>query len=815
MENPLTQLHQFIDKHYDLEELRTLCFELGVDYDALRGEGTAAKARELVLYLGRRGHLAALLQRLRAGRPEAFAQAGFSPDAATLEMLYAGLPAFEDGASSVHQHAEGHHIAQADRGGTAVVASEGASVTVTVQGESLREKELAYLDRLLAHYEYWRDHYTPLAGIAEVRAAVKDGPRLDLPTPFTPAGFEKLMEHGYGEQSEIRREPVGDLRTAVAQHRRIILLGDPGSGKTTTLWRLAYDYAQSAQDNDQAPLPVLVPLGGYTDDGPFEPYLARHLGPLAPFLQNYRSSERLVLLLDGLNEMPQTGYAERVKRIRDALGQYPDEMAVVTCRALDYVVELERMQKVKVSPLDEGRIQIFLHNYLGETAGERLFRVMTKEMPPLLALGRNPYMLLMTAQVYAGAGGKLPTNRAHLLAAFVDTLLGREEKRHTERWIEAERQKEGLAALAYAIQVERGAGTTVEREWAMTQLGQAVPGCDVERLLYLATSATLLDANDANVRFHHQLLQESFAARYVVDSAVTGTISDLLSHCTDERWRETTLMTAGLLDNANDFFVVFRQALDNLIREDKGIVTFLTWVARKSAAISTASSYSPATLRSYYCFHNFDPYLGSPLGNLACDLVPAQVLTFIFYLNLGLEPVFGRQIVSKHIQDIDLDLNPGLVLDIALTIVLDIARDRAFSRFPFRTQEHALAQALVQALSVYMAQAVVASQKVGPQVLHQELAALTVPTAVALQEDWNVFATKLKRLMITYCDIGHDWDFTEDQNKLLARYFYATELLAQCLDVANVSDRAAIEDRLLLPPGWDETQAASHEEVQP
>ena len=78
--------------------------------------------------------------------------------------------------------------------------------------------------------------------------------------PFIPPGFEKLVEHGYGERVEMRREPVGDLRRAVAEHRRVILLGEPGSGKTTTLWRLAYDYALSARKDGQAPLPVLVPL---------------------------------------------------------------------------------------------------------------------------------------------------------------------------------------------------------------------------------------------------------------------------------------------------------------------------------------------------------------------------------------------------------------------------------------------------------------------------------------------------------------------------------------------------------------------------
>jgi GTPase SAR1 family protein len=444
-----------------------------------------------------------------------------------------------------------HGGVAAGAGGVAVGQDVYGNITVIAQGENVRDKELAYLDGLLARHEYWRDHYTPLAGIAEVRAAVQDGPRLDLPMPFIPPEFEKLVEHGYGERVEMKRVPVDDLREAVAEHRRIILLGEPGSGKTTTLWRLAYDYATAARADGQAPLPVLVPLGGYTDDGPFDAYLARYLGPLASYLETYRASRRLILLLDGLNEMPQAGYEERVGRIREVLDRQPDDVVVVTCRALDYVVKLEGLQKVEVSPLDEGRIRTFLHNYLGETAGERLFWTMAggeevrelwdtwqrggrtwmefwtwdqyelwrhrrKELPPLLALGRNPYLLLMTAQVYAGAGGDLPANRAQLFAAFVDTLLGREKKRSSERWIEAELQKDGLAALAYAMQAERGRGTTVEREWALDRLGQAVPGCDTERLLYLASSATLLDADETKVRFYHQLLQEYFAACYLV-----------------------------------------------------------------------------------------------------------------------------------------------------------------------------------------------------------------------------------------------------------------------------------------------------------
>jgi hypothetical protein len=71
-ETDLTRLHQVLQSRFDREELRTLCFELGVSYDDLRGEGRAAKARELVLFMSRRtGGLARLRAAVEAARPGA------------------------------------------------------------------------------------------------------------------------------------------------------------------------------------------------------------------------------------------------------------------------------------------------------------------------------------------------------------------------------------------------------------------------------------------------------------------------------------------------------------------------------------------------------------------------------------------------------------------------------------------------------------------------------------------------------------------------------------------------------------------------
>lgn len=61
-----------LSERLDLEELRTLCFQIGIDYDDLRGEGKTAKARELITYLERRQRVPELVHALRKYRPDIF-----------------------------------------------------------------------------------------------------------------------------------------------------------------------------------------------------------------------------------------------------------------------------------------------------------------------------------------------------------------------------------------------------------------------------------------------------------------------------------------------------------------------------------------------------------------------------------------------------------------------------------------------------------------------------------------------------------------------------------------------------------------------
>lgn len=67
----LVKLHKLIDKHFNGEDLRTLCFYLSMDYDTLPASGKSAKARELVQKCDREDELDKLLQECQGLRPKA------------------------------------------------------------------------------------------------------------------------------------------------------------------------------------------------------------------------------------------------------------------------------------------------------------------------------------------------------------------------------------------------------------------------------------------------------------------------------------------------------------------------------------------------------------------------------------------------------------------------------------------------------------------------------------------------------------------------------------------------------------------------
>lgn len=71
-ESELAKLRQKIADLFNEDDVKNICFDLGVDYDALSGDNKIAKIRELISHMKRRGELQKLIEKCIKERPHAF-----------------------------------------------------------------------------------------------------------------------------------------------------------------------------------------------------------------------------------------------------------------------------------------------------------------------------------------------------------------------------------------------------------------------------------------------------------------------------------------------------------------------------------------------------------------------------------------------------------------------------------------------------------------------------------------------------------------------------------------------------------------------
>jgi predicted NACHT family NTPase len=608
---------------------------------------------------------------------------------------------------------------------------------------------------------------------------------------LTPMQVDRI---GVGEVSQLQIPGM----QAVETYSKLRMLGKPGVGKTTFLQHLAIQCNRGEFAAHQ--VPIFISLRNFAEEskarGEFSLFNYiyqefRASGISEPsVMETLLSAGRVLLLLDGMDEILNQQSNAVLKEIRRFSDKYHKNQFVATCRTAAQKLRLRGFTDVEIAPFTQEQIIAFAQKWFvaftktntqdGQAQSvEFIQKLDLPENWQFRQLLVTPLFLHLACWVFHGQD-KFPTKRTDFYKQGLDLLLGKwDEARGIER-DDIYRgfllpQKIKLLSQIAAATFEEGQyffeQRTVEQYIGdyiqnLTSVPMDADELQIESEAALkaieAQHGLLAERARGIFSFSYLAFQEYFTARKIVAShnlqALEQALGGLVSHITDPHWREIFLLTATMLRSADGLVQLMKQQIDTLVAQDPYLQEFLTWASQKSRTLSTERK--GATVRAFYLALSRNPRMASHF-TLAASLDQGMFL------------------------DAALD---NLLLECAI----DYSQDFAHA--------HACGDALSNILGIVLDTG-----------LHKSLQQLSeqFPNSQQTQErfqiwwetNYSVWAEQLKTTIINYRNINLHWQFSSEQQQVLQSYYDANQLLLDCLHSScevTPAIRQEIEATLLL-----------------
>lgn len=673
---------------------------------------------------------------------------------------------------------------------------------------------------------------------------------LDKPTAFYQFSLQ-ILERKFEKNRHLPfygRRQNGLTLVSQPESHRLFILGKPGAGKTTFLKYIVLQVALGYINK----IPIFISLKEWSDSNlDLLPFIVKQFEicsfPEAqPFIEYLLERGQAIVLFDGLDEINQQGgqRAKAVTSLSNFSKQYHTSQCLITCRiaATDY--SFDHFTYVEVVDFTNEQIRAFVKKWFPdeEIQGKFFAELFNKENEGLQELGRIPLLLSLLCLAFDEVL-TFPQRRVEVYEEAVDALL---KKWDTSRRIKRDeiyrklslgRKRQMFARIA-AETFEKGEYFLSQRdlEKQIVDYLQKLPPTDADEDIdgegvlkaIEAQHGIFVERARRIYSFSHLSFQEYFTAKYIVDNAEKSTLKRLINnHLTNDRWREVFLLAASLLDDADGFFTLFRDAIDSLIKNDETLVVLLRWCEKNVA--TTETLFKPAVIRSIYCGYSVAFNLTSLLANVSdrtFDLTLSLEHTVDFDFERALDQAFDLERTLDRILEftrtlsrtslLARNLNPlqnlsGADFDCDLSHIIDHSQTNKLN------QVLANARTLASSLTSTLEHVRPLTSNFDPDesrsrtldhVLDRDFtlnnalnyARELVSNLESARTAANIVKNKLNPDRAHHKSISTQWNLTDEQNGQFRHYLEANILLVDCLKLAYVSDRDGIENNLLLPP---------------
>lgn len=385
-------------------------------------------------------------------------------------------------------------------------------------------------------------------------------------------------------------DELKDGTTVANDKQYLMLLGAPGVGKSTFLRKVGLEALKGREGNfAHECLPVFLELKRFTADQIDIEALITHEFKICGYpypdqmVQTGLKSGKLLILFDGLDEVPAANVNNVIRKIEDFVDQYSQNRFIASCRIAAYTGGFRQFTEVEMADFDDTQIEAYIKNWFDSTPDRYRYQLdeevktadqcwqalnarghhATKE------LARNPLLLTLLCMVY-DSSQNFPQNRAALyekaLNIFLEEWAAEKRVRQEEsisQYLDVAAEKRMLSEIAVKNFNENY--LFFSRAELIKQIQEFGEGnintpstFNAPKILetILVDQGLFVERVSGSYSFSHLTFQEYLTANYIKEAGLIQRLVTNYLH--DYRWREVFLLTAGLMHTADDLLVAMK-----------------------------------------------------------------------------------------------------------------------------------------------------------------------------------------------------------------------------------------------------------------
>jgi hypothetical protein len=380
------------------------------------------------------------------------------------------------------------------------------------------------------------------------------------------------------------------------QKQYLMVLGQPGGGKSTFLRKIGLEALKGKKGGfEHDRIPVFIELKSFPSSQRdikeliVEEFSICGFPEPEQFIAKALEQGKLLILLDGLDEVPTVNTNEVFSKIEKFVDRYEKNSFIVSCRTAAYRNNFQRFTDVKLADFDDTQIEQFIGNWfqseVDKQAGtaQKCWELLQKpEYVAAKELAHTPLLLTFLCLIY-DRSQNFPNNRSVLYKKALRILL---EEWAAEKRILPDEIYPGLSTELEESLLSEIAYTGFETDKLFFSMREVVEeiktflagnlnapkNLDGEAVLnaIAVQQGILVERAEDVFSFSHLTLQEYLTAQYIADNNLIEQL--VTDHVSDLRWREVFLLVAGLVrskNGADDLLLLMEKEAQKYINTPK------------------------------------------------------------------------------------------------------------------------------------------------------------------------------------------------------------------------------------------------------